>query len=330
MNDGVQREVYLAGGCFWGTEAFCKKLPGVTACQVGYANGHADVEHPSYEQVCSGATGCAETVRVTYDPAIISLSLLLQAYVTTIDPVSVNRQGGDVGEQYRTGIYWTDAADEPVVRSVLHGLQRELTRLGRGTVAVEACPLQSFWPAEDYHQDYLDKNPGGYCHVDLGGAARFVRMHERDFAVVAHAYTRLDDPRQIRAGLDEMGYRVTQEAGTERPFSSPLDQCFDEGIYVDRISGEPLFSSANKFDSGCGWPAFTHPITATATVEREDTSLPYMPRTEVRSAVSGAHLGHVFEDGPRAQGGQRYCINGAALEFIPRDQMEARGYGYLL
>lgn len=185
MNDGVQREIYLAGGCFWGTEAFCKKLPGVTACQVGYANGHADVEHPSYEQVCSGATGCAETVRVTYDPAIISLSLLLQAYVTTIDPVSVNRQGGDVGEQYRTGIYWTDAADESVVRSVLHGLQRELTRLGRGTVAVEACPLQSFWPAEDYHQDYLDKNPGGYCHVDLGGAERFVAAHAEEFRQVA-------------------------------------------------------------------------------------------------------------------------------------------------
>ena len=182
-----EREIYLAGGCFWGTEAFVKRLPGVRRCEVGYANGNGRVAEPTYEQVCSGATDCAECVRVAYDPSMISLSLLIRAYLTTIDPVNVNRQGGDAGRQYRTGIYWTDAADEPVVRGELAALAGTLARAGAGQVAVEAEPLRDFFPAEDYHQDYLDKNPGGYCHVDLGGATRFIEAHEFEFGAVAAA-----------------------------------------------------------------------------------------------------------------------------------------------
>ena len=180
----AKHEIYLAGGCFWGTEAFMRRLPGVVACEVGYANGNGSVAEPTYEQVCSGATGCAETVRVTYDPAAISLSLLLEAYLTTIDPTSLNRQGGDEGEQYRTGVYWADPADEPVVREALAREGERLERAGDGPVVVEAQSLRDFWPAEDYHQDYLDKNPGGYCHVDLGGAERFVRKHEAEFSAL--------------------------------------------------------------------------------------------------------------------------------------------------
>lgn len=321
-------EIYLAGGCFWGTEAFMKRLPGVVTCEVGYANGNGSVDRPTYEQVCSGTTGCAETVRVTYDPRVIPLPLLLEAYLTTIDPTSLNRQGADRGEQYRTGVYWTDPADEPAVHAALLHEGRRLRRFGRGLVVVEAEPLRDFWSAEDYHQDYLDKNPRGYCHVDLGGAERFVAAHERDFAIAAAGYERPADD-ELRARLDDLAWNVTQNACTERPFSSELDARFEPGIYVDRATGEPLFSSADKFDSGCGWPAFARPIAESVVLERADDSLPHTPRVEVTSATGGSHLGHVFGDGPAERGGQRYCINGSALEFIPLAEMDARGYGYL-
>ena len=321
------REIYLAGGCFWGVEAFMKRLPGVASTQVGYANGKSSLEEPTYEQVCTDATGFAETVHVRYDPHVISLPLLLEAFFSIIDPVSVNRQGEDEGTQYRTGIYWIDPADELPVRDALYKLGRSLPE-GSGPVAVEAQPLSSFWPAEDYHQDYLDKNPTGYCHVDLGSAERFVASHERDFAIVAACYERPDDD-ALRENLDSLAYAVTQEAATERPWSSELNQNFQHGIYVDRVTGEPLFSSADKYDSGCGWPAFSKPIAQSVVTERADERVPERSRVEVRSASGDSHLGHVFEDGPEELGGLRYCINGAALEFIPLEEMDERGYGYL-
>ena len=322
------REIYLAGGCFWGVSAFLKRLPGVASCAVGYANGLPEVENPSYEEVCSGRTRCAETVRAEYDPRTLPLPLLLEGFLSIIDPTSLNRQGGDVGTQYRTGIYWTDPADEQPVRDALYRLQRRLFAEGRGRVAVEALPLSSFWPAEEYHQDYLDKNPGGYCHVDLGAAERFVASHERDFQIAAAGYERPDDE-AIERDLDPLAFEVTQHAATERPWSSELDGQFRRGIYVDRVTGQPLFASADKFESGCGWPAFARPIAESALVERADATIPGRPRVEVRSSVGGSHLGHVFEDGPEELGGLRYCINGAALEFVPLEDMDARGYGYL-
>lgn len=322
------REIYLAGGCFWGTEAFLKKLPGIISCEVGYANGNGSVPDPSYEHVCTGKTGCAETVHVVYGPRIIPLPLLLEAYFTTIDSTSVNRQGGDAGTQYRTGIYWTDPADEAVVRDALYKLQREVSRERGGRVVIEAAPLSSFYPAEDYHQDYLDKNPGGYCHVDLGGAERFVAAHARDFAIAGEGYERPGDD-ELKRDLDGLAYHVTQDAWTERPFSSAYDRSFERGIYVDRVSGEPLFSSADKFDAGCGWPAFSKPIASSVVTEHADPSIPGRPRVEVRGVTGGGHLGHVFVDGPTELGGERYCINGAALEFIPYGELDARGYGYL-
>ena len=321
------REIYLAGGCFWGVQAFMKRLPGVVSTQVGYANGNSTLEEPTYEDVCTDATGFAETVRVRYDPRVISLPLLLEAFFSIIDPVSVNKQGEDEGTQYRTGVFWTDPADERPVRDALYKLGRSLPE-GAGPVAVEAQPLSSFCPAEDYHQDYLDKNPGGYCHVNLGGAERFVAAHERDLAIVAAGYERPSEA-ALRENLDDLSYAVTQEAVTERPWSSELDRNFQHGIYVDRVTGEPLFSSADKFDSGCGWPAFSKPIAPTVVTEHADPTIPGRPRVEVRSEAGDSHLGHVFQDGPEEQGGLRYCINGAALEFIPLEEMDARGYGYL-
>ncbi len=316
-------EIVLAGGCFWGTQAYLKRLPGVLETEVGYANSLSP--YPTYEEICTGATGAAEAVRVTYDSDLIPLPLLLEGYFRTIDPTSLNRQGGDRGTQYRTGIYWVSASDAPAIASALTKLER---RVGK-PLRVEARPLENFFPAEDHHQDYLDANPAGYCHVNLTDAKDFVASHQADFAIASQRYERPDD-KTLQETLGPQAFAVTQKGATERAFSHPYDHLFDEGIYVDAASGEPLFSSKDKFDSGCGWPAFTRPITESSLMESMDTTLPGMPRTEVRSTAGQSHLGHVFEDGPAEFGGQRYCINGSALRFIPREQMEAEGYGYLL
>lgn len=180
-------EIVLAGGCFWGTEAYLKRLPGIIQTEVGYAN--SSTPQPSCEEVCSGETGAAEAVRVVYDKEIIPLPLLLEAYLRTIDPTSLNRQGNDRGTQYRTGIYWTDERDAPIVVSELNKVER---RIGR-RVRVEARPLQSFYPAEPYHQNYLDVNPSGYCHVNLADAANFVSEHAADFAIAQHDYSKPAD-----------------------------------------------------------------------------------------------------------------------------------------
>ncbi len=317
-----KHEIYLAGGCFWGTEAYLKRIPGVLETEVGYAN--SSVPDPTYEQVCSGATGAAETVRVVFDADVLPLPLLLAAYLRTVDPFALNRQGNDVGTQYRTGIYWTDPADEAAVVSALVNLARTAGKNPR----IEAGQLQNFYPAEAYHQDYLGQNPLGYCHVNLADADAFVAEHAADFAIAREGYARPDDD-AIRAQLSSEAFEVTQHAATDRAHTHPYDQQFEDGIYVDVVSGEPLFSSRDKFDAGCGWPSFSRPIAQSVVAEAVDGSIPGMPRVEVRSTAADSHLGHVFPDGPAELGGQRYCINGSALRFIPVDQLEAEGYGYL-
>ena len=300
-----------------------QQLPGVIDNEVGFANSR--IPNPTYEQVCTGQTHAVETVCVKYDPTVISLRLLLEAYFTTIDPFSLNRQGNDCGTQYRSGIYWTNIADEPIIASAVLALERTLQH----RVLVEVLPLENFYSAEDYHQDYLANNPNGYCHVDLSGAQTFVDEHKTDFEILEHGYTK-PDWETLKHALDEDAFAITQCALTERPFSHPYDELFDEGIYVDIVSGEPLFSSRDKYDAGCGWPSFSQPIAPSAIDEAMDTSILGMPRVEVRSAAGQSHLGHVFDDGPEARGGQRYCINGSALRFVPLDDMERQGYGYLL
>lgn len=318
----TRHEIYLAGGCFWGAEAYLKRIPGVLETEVGYAN--SAVPDPTYEQVCSGATGAAEAVRVVFDADVLPLTLLLAAYLRTVDPFSLDRQGNDVGPQYRTGIYWTDPADETAVVSALVNIARTAGRNPR----IEAGKLQNFYSAEGYHQDYLDQNPLGYCHVNLADADAFVAEHAADFAIACEGYACPADE-EIRAKLSPDAFEVTQHAATDRAHAHPYDQHFEDGIYVDVVSGEPLFSSRDKFDAGCGWPSFARPIAQSVVTEAVDGSIPGMPRVEVRSAAADSHLGHVFPDGPVELGGQRYCINGSALRFIPADQLEAEGYGYL-
>jgi peptide methionine sulfoxide reductase msrA/msrB len=314
VDPAAVREIYLAGGCFWGVEAYMSRIDGVVDAVSGYANGNT--VNPTYEDVSHRNSGHAETVQVRYDTREISLDEVLIYFFRIIDPTSLNRQGPDVGSQYRTGIYYVDPADRAVIDHRIEDVQKEYEQ----PVVVEVEPLAQFFEAEEYHQDYLEKNPGGYCHIDLTLA---------DEPVVRVSDYPKPPEDEIRRILTDEQYRVTQEGATEAPFTNPYDHLFEPGIYVDVVTSEPLFSSRDKFDSGSGWPSFTRPIVPYVVTYHTDTSHG-MPRTEVRSRAGDSHLGHVFEDGPADQGGLRYCINSAALRFIPRDEMEAAGYGELL
>lgn len=308
----TDRTLYLAGGCFWGVEEYFQRINGVRDVVSGYANGTTD--QPVYEKISQ--TGHAETVQITFDPAQVSVGELLAYYFRIIDPVSVNKQGNDVGTQYRTGIYYETADVEAIARQFLAEEAKKYDK----PLAVELKPLSGFYPAEAYHQDYLRNNPLGYCHIDLSLADEPLTDVSR--------YTKPDQS-TLKQQLSQLAFDVTQNAATERPFTSELDKEFSPGIYVDIVTGQPLFSSDDKYDAGCGWPSFTKPITADTVKEEEDNSYG-MNRVEVRSEAGDSHLGHVFEDGPISSGGLRYCINGAALRFIPLAEMEAAGYGEYL
>ena len=313
----TENVIYLAGGCFWGMESLMQAIPGVLDVESGYANGTCQ-EDANYETVCAGNTGFRETVRVEYDPEQVSLDALLLAYFYVIDPTVENRQGNDLGSQYQTGVYYTnDQAKETVERIA------DLERSRAKDFRVEIGPLVNYYPAEEYHQDYLEKNPSGYCHIPREEIQLFsqLRIDPGDYQKPA--------AEAIRDKLTTEQYRVTQENGTETPFANEFWDQFEKGIYVDVVTGEPLFSSTDKFESGCGWPAFSKPIEAPAVVEVPDDSHG-MHRTEVRSRAGNSHLGHVFTEDPESPNGVRYCINSASLRFIPYAKMEAEGYGHLL
>ena len=310
--------IHLAGGCFWGLEAYMQKLNGVEDAISGYANGKT--ENPSYYDLKT--SGHAETVKVVYNPDIISLEDILAHYLRVVNPVSVNKQGNDVGTQYRTGIYYTDEADKTIIENIL---AKEQTKHDK-PIAIEVEPLKQFYDAEEYHQDYLEKNPGGYCHIDLSLADKPLDK-DGEPVIDSSRYIKPSDE-ELKKNLTDIQYDVTQNSATERAFSHEYHDNFKRGIYVDITTKEPLFSSTDKFESGCGWPSFSKPISKDVVKYFEDNSH-FMHRTEVRSRSGDAHLGHVFNDGPKEMGGQRYCINGASLEFIPYDEMDEKGYGYL-
>ena len=307
-----QRIIYLAGGCFWGLEAYMERIQGVTDAVSGYANGKGDTTN--YQLL--HATDHAETVKVTYDPNKISLDKLLQYYFRVIDPTSINKQGNDRGRQYRTGIYYQNEQDKAVIEAALKTLQSKY----QAPIQIEVEPLKNYVEAEEYHQDYLKKNPNGYCHIDIKKADEPLIDDKK--------YPKPSDA-ELKQKLTALQYDVTQGKHTERSFSNEYWDNFAPGIYVDITTGEPLFSSKDKFESGCGWPSFTKPIAAEVAEYQRDNSF-NMTRIEVLSRSGHAHLGHVFDDGPRDKGGLRYCINSASIKFIPLDEMEKQGYGDLI
>lgn len=324
------REIWLAGGCFWGVEAYLDKLDGVVYADVGYANGNT--ENPTYEQVCYSNTGHAEAVYVQYDPQRIQLATLLTYFFKVVDPTSLNRQGNDRGIQYRSGIYYKDPADKATIEQVVAGEQKKYS----AKIVTEVVPLRNYYVAETYHQKYLDKNPNGYCHIDLKSLDKDPmnkknvkeKADKQPESVVAKTYQK-PSPEEIKSKLTELQYQVTQKDGTESPFNNEYWNNHEAGIYVDVVTGEPLFSSRDKFDSGTGWPSYTRPIAPEAVTVRTDKKL-FMERVEVRSRVGDSHLGHVFNDGPVDKGGLRYCMNSASLRFVPLAKMAEQGYAELI
>ena len=316
-SDETKNVIYLAGGCFWGMEKLMQSIPGVISAVSGYANGSGEAD-ANYQTVCTGSTGFRETVKVEYDPEKVSLDALLLAYFYVIDPTVENRQGNDVGSQYQTGVYYADDLAKDAVERIA-----AIESARAENFAVEIGPLKNFFPAEEYHQDYLDKNPNGYCHIPFEEIALFssITIDPGDYQRPAEDI--------IREKLDSTQYAVTRQNATEPPFSNEYWNRFDKGIYVDIVTGEPLFSSLDKFESACGWPAFSKPIEEPVVVEKPDSSHG-MARVEVRSRAGDSHLGHVFTGDPDSPNGVRYCINSAALRFIPYADMEAEGYGYLM
>lgn len=308
-----------------GIEAYMERVNGVIDATSGYANGTTN--QPSYEEVVSQSTGHAETVHVKFDPDIIDLEEILLYYFKVINPVSLNQQGNNVGTQYRTGIYYVNEGQVETIENIIKKEQENYEK----KMVVEVEPLERFDLAEEYHQDYVKKNPSTYCSIDLSLAEKPLEKKEKNpynIKVDQTLYTKPSEE-EIKERLGTIEYDVTQNDATESSFSHEYDQLDKKGIYVDIVTGEPMFSSEDKFDSGTGWPSFTRPIDPDAVKLIDDDTL-FMKRVEVRSRVGDSHLGHVFDDGPADDGGKRYCMNGSALHFVAYEEMEKEGYEYLL
>ncbi len=343
IEEGIKTGKYevatLAGGCFWCMESPFEKHKGVISVVSGYAGGY--VENPSYEQVSTGTTGHVEAVQIVYDPLWISYEDILRIYWRNFDPTDAGGSFGDRGSQYESRIFYhSDVQKDIAILS-----KKELGESNRFSddIVTPIVAYTNFYPAEDYHQDYYKKNKEHYKNYRVGsGRAGFIednwgkiplelssdQKNQADMLPVEKKYQKPTEG-EMRENLTDIQYHVTQNEGTEKPFHNEYWDNKKPGIYVDVVTGEPLFSSTDKYDSGTGWPSFTKPIDKGVVTEHEDRKL-FSPRTEVRSRFANSHLGHVFNDGPEESTGLRYCINSASLKFIAKEDMKKEGYGEYL
>jgi len=328
VKQGKYKKATFSGGCFWCSEYDFAKREGVIEVISGFAGGTE--KNPEYNDVASGQTSHREAVQVIYDPKKLDYNILLDLFWRHIDPTDKGGSFVDRGFQYTSAIYYEDEEQKELAEKS----KEMLDESGRyeNKIVTPILEFTTFYPAEEYHQDYSEKNPLRYKLYRKGsGRDQFIEGvwgKDRGVQTASKQFVKPSDE-ELKKQLTALQYKVTQEDGTERAFDNEYDSNKEEGIYVDIVSGEPLYSSLDKYDSGTGWPSFTKPLVAENIVQKKDFLLLF-PRTEIRSKLADSHLGHVFRDGPKDKGGKRYCMNSAALKFIPKADLEKEGYGEFL